>query len=688
MYLFLNTGFWGRSMGHLVIALWVGVYACGPSIAEPLPTKQAAISAQQLTVLSQQITALSLKNFAQRSLRNILFNYQQAGYTVIYSDSLVAQNLVALASPPAGEPIVRLQQLLAHYQLGLEPMPAQQSAWLLVRKKADTTVKLTLRDALTNAIIHNATVFIDQLPVSPVNAGELNKQDYQTLPIYTEVMQQLQITHPQYKPHYYSVAELTPATTVYLTPYARPATALEEILVTASAYRWQKATGPSQQTLNNVDVQLIPTRGNDPVQALASLPGVATSGVSAKPNIRGGASDELLILFDGIELYDPFHLKDFQGLLSAINGNLVKNMTVYTGGYPAHFGSKMSGVLDIEPIEPSGEYGNNFEFNPIFNALTLSQHFKNPTDYVLFATRRGHLETVLSQLETNIGAPRFNDSFLKYHWQAQSGAFYEAAALSIRDDIELNNLDDEQQEGESAKSIYNSQYAWLKRKYAAKNYDSEWLWVTSYSKNERQGWINDPKPSGGVGFVDDYRNFLQHELKASYVFAPVKETQWELGGALKYAQGHYAYNAQAWHGPLAVLVGGLQNTEYHLTQTPSGFAGNAFVSARMSLTPEWLLETGLRADGQNYTGHSQHQLSPRLASRFELNNAITLKASAGRFYQAPNIQDLDITSGQINYYAPQKSDHYILGVDLATNSSLVMTLEVYTKKNIFPQAPI
>ena len=61
-------------------------------------------------------------------------------------------------------------------------------------------------------------------------------------------------------------------------------------------------------------------------------------------NLQGGASDQTLILYDQIPLYHTQHLMGFNGLL---NADCIDHLTLYTGGYPAKFGDRLSGVLDV-----------------------------------------------------------------------------------------------------------------------------------------------------------------------------------------------------------------------------------------------------------------------------------------------------------------------------------------------------
>ncbi|MDR1518446.1 MAG: TonB-dependent receptor [Dysgonamonadaceae bacterium] len=84
---------------------------------------------------------------------------------------------------------------------------------------------------------------------------------------------------------------------------------------------------------------------NDVIKALQLLPGVqaGTEGFAGF-YVRGGGPDENLFLLDGVPLYDINHLG---GFFSVFNADAIKSVTLYKGGFPARFGSRLSSVLDI-----------------------------------------------------------------------------------------------------------------------------------------------------------------------------------------------------------------------------------------------------------------------------------------------------------------------------------------------------
>jgi ferric enterobactin receptor len=88
----------------------------------------------------------------------------------------------------------------------------------------------------------------------------------------------------------------------------------------------------------------------DIFKALQLLPGISYSENSSELSIRGGSSDQNLILYDGQTLYNLNH---YFGVFSSLNPNVIKDIQVYKGGYDSRFGERVSGIIDI-----SGKSGN------------------------------------------------------------------------------------------------------------------------------------------------------------------------------------------------------------------------------------------------------------------------------------------------------------------------------------------
>lgn len=93
----------------------------------------------------------------------------------------------------------------------------------------------------------------------------------------------------------------------------------------------------------------------DVLRVILTLPGVKSVGeASTGFNVRGGAADQNLILFNDATIYNPSH---FFGFFSAFNPEIIKDVELYKSSIPAKYGGRLSSVLNI-----TGREGNKQKF--------------------------------------------------------------------------------------------------------------------------------------------------------------------------------------------------------------------------------------------------------------------------------------------------------------------------------------
>ncbi|HEX2900286.1 MAG TPA: TonB-dependent receptor, partial [Bacteroidia bacterium] len=107
------------------------------------------------------------------------------------------------------------------------------------------------------------------------------------------------------------------------------------------------STQMSSDNLTIMEAKKIPALFGevDIIKTLQLKPGVQSGGEGLSGlYVRGGGPDQNLFLLDNAPVYNPSHLF---GLFSTFNGDAVKDVTLYKGGYPAQYGGKLSSVIDI-----------------------------------------------------------------------------------------------------------------------------------------------------------------------------------------------------------------------------------------------------------------------------------------------------------------------------------------------------
>ena len=214
---------------------------------------------------------------------------------------------------------------------------------------------------------------------------------------------------------------------------------LVQIDVTAEEIERLNKIEPSRITISPRVLKAQPSLAEpDIFRTIQSLPGVlTTSEFSTGLVIRGGNTDQNLILLDGITVYNPSHLG---GLFSNFIVDAVKEAELIKGGYNAEYGGRLSAVLDIRSREGNR---NKFEGSTSISVLSAQTTIEGPflNGAWLLAGRRTYFDKLL---------PLVSDFNLPYYFYDFQGHVFtdlnEKDRISLSfysgiDDLEYNDLD-------------------------------------------------------------------------------------------------------------------------------------------------------------------------------------------------------------------------------------------------------
>lgn len=126
---------------------------------------------------------------------------------------------------------------------------------------------------------------------------------------------------------------------------------LGEVSISAAREKSRTTVNVSQISVSARQIKNLPSVGgeSDIAQYLQVLPGVISTGdQGGQIYIRGGAPIQNKILMDGLNIFNPFHSV---GFYSVFETELIKNTDVYTGGFGAEYGGRISAVIDITTRE-------------------------------------------------------------------------------------------------------------------------------------------------------------------------------------------------------------------------------------------------------------------------------------------------------------------------------------------------
>jgi len=126
----------------------------------------------------------------------------------------------------------------------------------------------------------------------------------------------------------------------------------ESVDVTAKPFEAERQESPAQLTLAGNEMKnLSSVLADDPLRAVQGLPGVTSNNdFNAQFSLRGADFSRIGLYLDGILLHQPFHAVEGQGQdgsMTAFNGDILEDMTLYEGAWPVSFADRTAGILSV-----------------------------------------------------------------------------------------------------------------------------------------------------------------------------------------------------------------------------------------------------------------------------------------------------------------------------------------------------
>ena len=460
---------------------------------------------------------------------------------------------------------------------------------------------------------------------------------------------------------------------IELTPQAKQLQTVEiigeqEIARTESRVSVKKITAS--------DIMKIPSVGGqaDIAQYIQVLPGVVFSGdQGGQLYIRGGSAIQNKVLLDGMVVYNPFHSI---GLFSVFETDIIRNADVYTGGFNAKYGGRISSVMDITTREGNKKKTSGKLALSTFGASALLEgpiikdidNRDYSLSYILTA-KNSYLsktsENIYSYVDNELPYD-FLDLYGKLTLSAKSGSKANVFGFNFTDKVNgYKNIADFnwRNSGVGANFIIvpPSSPSLVEATLAYSDYKMEMNEISEDAKQSSHigsfnGNIN------AIRFFD--KNQLQYGID---VMANTTKTKYEKTEELK----DYSTDIGAYTVFKGFLLGG-----------------------------KFLYEPGIRFS--YYASLDETMFEPRLSLKYNLTDNIRIKAAIGKYSQSildtksdRDIVNLftgyltaspDLYGGVVSSYRGDKidsyaesSNHYIIGLEYDVMKHLTMNLEGYYK---------
>ena len=212
---------------------------------------------------------------------------------------------------------------------------------------------------------------------------------------------------------------------------------LNEVAVFASRYALAGSEIGGPLGLDREEVQRTPGSEEDSLRAIRTVPGLASS-LSSRPFVRGAFLEDVLVRFDGIPLEDPFHFKNFQGLISAFDPATIDRIDVFTGGFPVKYGTRSAGVIDIAPrSEPAGYQNRVGASLYSYDASTVGRADELPVEW-LGSIRHSTQILSLEPRNGDIGEPGYLDTLGRVRWKVNPDVALTLGWMLLDDRVQLS----------------------------------------------------------------------------------------------------------------------------------------------------------------------------------------------------------------------------------------------------------
>ncbi len=424
----------------------------------------------------------------------------------------------------------------------------------------------------------------------------------------------------------------------------------EEVRVVADYFPAAPTAPVSRTEFNPEELRRDAGSAGDISRALYVVPGVVRADDEANDLIvRGGSPAENGFYIDNIFMPNINHFPQqgaSGGNIGMLNMDFIENVEVFTGGFGAAYGNRLSSVFDIAYREGNRDRVNGqLNLSAIGYGAQLEGPLPGKKGAWMISANRSYLDLVAKALDMDNPAD---------YWDINGKATYD---LGGRDKITFLAI------GGRSRTDYDNDTR-ERFSYATAGLNWRHLWGdagysdTALSWSFLDGTENEYWEGEGVHEQYDYSNRW-------LTFRNVNHIRLAAGHRLEFGAEAQNLRFRNWDD--------FDNAESRLSGTSAG----AFLTYLVQLFPNFSLSAGARVD---YVPLSERfHLSPRLSFSWVLTKRLTMNGAYGVFYQQMPLFLIKQDPGNAAQPDP-RARHLVVGLKYLLAKDVQLTLEAYDKR--------
>lgn len=476
---------------------------------------------------------------------------------------------------------------------------------------------------------------------------------------------------------------------------------LKEVIVKSKKSESVKSANTGVTSINIEGLKNIPMvlGERDILKVATTIPGIKTAGEGSSGfNVRGGKTDQNLILLDNAIIYNPAH---FFGFFSAINPYTIGSADIYKGSIPLEYGGRLSSVFDIttkngNKTKVSGEGG----IGPVTSNITVSTPIVKEKSSLLVGARATYSDWILRNLDEKSlknSKASFYDGVIKYSHKINADNDIEATGYYSHDAFSVSS-DSLYKYSNRLFSLKWSHTFNTKHKVAAVLSNSQYKFNIDYDKE------NDMAKSFDLGYKI---NENQLQFKFNYLLNDNHKISYGIAGKLYNINPGYLnptgqetellpitlekekalesgiYLSDSYKVSEKLLINaGIRYSFY----VALGSASQKIYEANVPVSDATAIET--RQFGNNEIIKTYSGFEPRVSARYFITDNFSIKASYDKTYQYLHLLSSNTTQSPTDTWKlsdlnvkPQNADQYSLGLyKNFSEKDFEISLEGYTKR--------